>query len=231
VPGVEGYTGGGASGGTGGLSVAGGRQAQVAGIDPRVRELVSAGAKHLPPGYKVQITSGYSPTHGSSGSQHRREGSSAMDVQIIGPDGKPISNRGDDPSGMYTRLARGAYGEMLATHPDLKGQFAWGGAFGVTGKDQTRDLMHFDVGGERGRFRQAWMSNMGELPGEQYGTDRMDKQIGGGTKAEGKVDVSIVSNGTAAKAQAKSSGDLFQATRVQSFRQMQPTDRPWGGPQ
>ncbi|UPT99210.1 hypothetical protein J4G48_0014660 [Bradyrhizobium barranii subsp. apii] len=49
-----------------------------------------------------------------------------------------------------------------------------------------------------------------------------------GTKAEGSVNVAIESNGTAAKATAKSNGDLWQKTTIENYKQMQPTSSPAG---
>ncbi|MHC2552315.1 hypothetical protein ACVJ6Q_003610 [Bradyrhizobium elkanii] len=135
-----------------------------AGVDPRIQEIVNAGATHLPEGYSLKMTSGF---RGHGAANHNGH---AADYQIIGPDGKPISNRGEDPTGMYSLLARHSYGEMLARYPELKGKFAWGGAFGTQlGGGGQRDLMHFDTNGERGRYTQWQLRNMGAVPGTQYG--------------------------------------------------------------
>jgi hypothetical protein len=136
------------------------------GTDPRLAEIITSAAKHLPPGYRVEQSSGYRP--GDSG-QHGR--GMAADVKIIGPDGKEIRNRGEDTTGMYEALARHSYGEMLARYPDLKGRLAWGGNFGTQkGGGGENDLMHLDLGGDRGR-RGAPLTERGPMPGEKYGTD------------------------------------------------------------
>ena len=51
--------------------------------------------------------------------------------------------------------------------------------------------------------------------------------------ATGSVNVNITSNGTAAKADAKSDG-IFQQSKITNYKQMAPTDQPelqaaWGG--
>lgn len=133
-------------------------------VEPRITEIVSAAAAHLPVGYTVSMTSGY---RGEGTPNHNGR---AADFHIADPQGKVLRNRGEDPSGMYQTLARHAYGEMLARHPDLKGQFAWGGAFGTQlGGGGERDLMHFDINGERGRYSEYLLRNMGPMPGVKYG--------------------------------------------------------------
>jgi hypothetical protein len=153
-------------GGTAGKSNGASDLPMVRGVDSRIQEIMSAAAKHLPEGFSVKMTSGY---RGPNVPNHN---GNAADYQIIGPDGKPLSNRGEDPTGLYKTLARHAQGEMLARHPELKGRFAWGGAFGTQlGGGGPRDLMHFDVNGERGRYSDYQLHNMGAVPGERYGKD------------------------------------------------------------
>lgn len=136
------------------------------GTDPRLAEIITAASKHLPPGYRVEQSSGYRP--GDSGFHGR---GLAADVKIIGPDGKEIRNRGDDTTGMYEALARHSYGEMLARYPDLKGRLGWGGNFGTQkGGGGENDLMHLDLGGDRGR-RGPPLTERGPMPGEKYGAD------------------------------------------------------------
>jgi len=154
---------------------------ELRGVDPRLQEIMTSASRHLPEGYKVQVTSGHSPTHGSPGSQHRRH--NAMDVQIIGPDGKAIRNRGPDTTGMYGYLGRAAYTEMLARYPELKGRLAWGGSFGTSGRNpREADLMHYDIGGERGRLA-PHLSAMGPLTAGE--TQVAAGQPSGGSGAAG----------------------------------------------
>jgi peptidoglycan hydrolase-like protein with peptidoglycan-binding domain len=147
----------------------------VAGVSPALYEIISAGAGALPPGYTVSINEGFNNQghmghwagegtvrHWVSTSQHSVPGLGALDVQITDPNGKVIPNEGNDPTGMYQRLAQGAYGYTLQAHPELVGKLAWGGSFAAGRKDPRRDLMHFDLGGERGGLYPT-LSRLGPL--------------------------------------------------------------------
>ena len=61
---------------------------------------------------------------------------------------------------------------------------------------------------------------------------RVDEAINnnatGGAKAEGSVNVSIESNGTAARAKATTDGGLWQKSTIENYKQMQPTSDPVG---
>jgi len=148
------------------LGFGAGRHPDVAYVDRRLNEITAAAAQHLPPGYRAVINEGYNASGHVSRSQHHIRGRGALDIAIIGPDGKVIPNEGGDPTGAYHRFARAAYGEMLARYPELEGQFAWGGAFGASHKNSAQDLMHFDIGGERGSYLENRLSRMGPPPVE-----------------------------------------------------------------
>jgi len=137
-------------------------------VDPRLVEVVTAGAAHLPAGYKVYISEGYTETGHTSKSQHKQKGKGAIDLHIIGPDGKEIPNKGADDTGMYKLLGQHVYGEMEARHPELKGKLAHGAAFGTVSGGTTPDLMHFDLGGERGVLGPT-LSQIGAVEGVKYG--------------------------------------------------------------
>jgi hypothetical protein len=69
------------------------------------------------------------------------------------------------------------YGEQKARYPELNGRMAWGGAFGTQlGGGGAPDLMHFDLGGERGHWTQNLPSKMGPMPGVTYGPGAVDQQ-------------------------------------------------------
>jgi hypothetical protein len=146
------------------LSATPGSHPDVANVDPRLREILGAAGAHLPPGYRATINEGYNPRGHVDASQHHIKGRGALDVQITDPSGRVIPNEGNDPTGMYRQLAKGAYREMLARHPELNGRLAWGGAFGASHRNKARDLMHFDLGGERGSYKENRLSNLGVLP-------------------------------------------------------------------
>jgi len=143
------------SGGGGGGNRLPGRD--LTGTDPRLTEIVSNAARALPPGYSIRATSGV-----RSRGQGQHTLGKATDWEIIGPDGKPIPNRGDDTTGMYTKLARNAYGYQEKHHPDLTGTFQWGGQFGTSARNPYEpDLMHFDIGGRRGRITRYSRESIG----------------------------------------------------------------------
>jgi hypothetical protein len=157
-------------GDVGDLKSSPGRHPDLEHVDPRLREIMAAAATHLPPGYTMGINEGYNPHGHAPGSQHHSR-SGALDVQIFDPQGHPISNRGADTTGMYTQLGRAAYGEMQARHPELEGRLAHGASFGTSRGSGVPDLMHFDLGGERGDLA-PHLSKLGPLPNQQYGVAR-----------------------------------------------------------
>jgi len=139
---------GGAAGTTSGR-FSGGR-VNLAAVNQALVQTLQAASDQLPEGYRVVATSG-ARVGGLEHSQHH--GGGALDVQIIGPDGKPVTNRGQDTSGMYTRLAHEWYQQVMKLYPHLGDRAAWGGEFGVTPGSPVADLMHFDFGGRRGHLR------------------------------------------------------------------------------
>jgi hypothetical protein len=104
----------------------------------------------LPPGYRAVVTSGDRPgaTVAGTGGQSQHALGNAIDVQIIGPQG-PIPNKGPDTTGLYGKLA---VGMRQAANPAMAPKMAWGGNFTTGAPDGPRDLMHFDLGGDRGKF-------------------------------------------------------------------------------
>ncbi|MBA4033198.1 MAG: hypothetical protein C0480_01140 [Bradyrhizobium sp.] len=189
----------------------------LAGTDPRITEIMTKAAEGLPPGYKIQPTSG----RRTSGQGQHTHGA-AQDWQIIDPSGKAIRNRGDDVTGLYTKLAQNAYGYQEKHHPDLTGKFHWGGQFGTSSRNPNEpDLMHFGFGGRRGRISKYSR----EAIGAAYPpTPNIDNAIAP-PPATGNVKVDIVSNGTAAKASASADG-LFNKSEIRNYKQMQPTEVP-----
>lgn len=148
------------------LAATPGRNPDIANVDPRLRDILGGAQRYLPKGYTATVNEGYNP-HGHVGaSQHHVKGSGALDVSITDPHGRVLPNEGGDPTGMYTRLARGAYTEMKNRHPDLEGKLAWGGAFGASRHNRKQDLMHFDLGGERGAYVANRLSNLGTIDSE-----------------------------------------------------------------
>jgi hypothetical protein len=157
-------------------------------VDPRLLDVVSAGATHLGPGYSVQVNEGYDASGHVVMSQHHVQGKGAIDIQIIGPNG-PIPNEGADTTGKYTELAKATYGEMKARHPELDGQLAWGGNFGTVSGGNTPDLMHFDIGGDRGHLGR--LSTLAGGGGPAASVDRLTnafiQQESGGNAKTGNI--------------------------------------------
>ena len=105
----------------------------------------------LPSGYRVAVTSQDRPearVAGTGGiSQHAL--GNAIDVQITDPQGNAIPNTGEDTTGLYGKLAQGMYRNAP---PEMAGRLGWGGNFTTGPANGKRDLMHFDLAGDRGRF-------------------------------------------------------------------------------
>jgi hypothetical protein len=123
----------------------------MSGVDPRLLDIAARAATHLPDGYQVEISSG--KRGNDPYSQHYT--GNAIDVHITDPQGNILTNRGDDPTGLYTQWAKAAYGEMQASYPQLANRLAWGGAFGTSAGSSVPDIMHLDLGGDRGNLRPA----------------------------------------------------------------------------
>lgn len=124
---------------------------KMGGVNPKLIETVIAGGQALPEGYTIRPYSGYRP--GDKGYHGKGQ---AIDIEIVGPDGKAIPNQGPDKTGLYTRWARGAYTHALQNQPEIARQLGWGGAFDKlkrsAGVSNVQDLMHLDLGGDRGQL-------------------------------------------------------------------------------
>lgn len=116
-----------------------------------LHDILTNAAKSLGDGYTIRFTSEDRPGARVSGtggvSQHSIPGH-AVDVQIIGPDGKALPNRGADTSGKYGELWAAAREYAQKNHPELAQYLRWGGNFTVSGRPgDAADLMHFDLRG------------------------------------------------------------------------------------
>jgi hypothetical protein len=114
-------------------------------VDPRLLAIIEAAAANA--GLNVEAYSGFRP-----GDPRFHGKGQAMDVRIIGPDGKPLANYQDMTHfPTYEKLAHAARQIQMAKYPDLADAFRWGGYFsGGKGKYGALDLMHFDIGGGKG---------------------------------------------------------------------------------
>jgi hypothetical protein len=215
IGGRPGYVG--ASGGTAGD----GRS--LTGVDPRLVDIARSGAKYLPEGYTIKPTSGFL---GRSGSGFHPKGL-ASDWQIYGPDGKPIANRGDDPTGLYQRWAQGSYTEAMKNYPEIAKQLGWGGAFETSRGSGVRDLMHLDLGGDRGRLSpQHQLGAMGPLPDDaRKQLDKSQSNAAPWGKGAIKVDFLNVPNGV--KTSAEVAGPMFPELEINRTKSQ---GRPWEPP-
>lgn len=111
---------------------------------------ISEASKVLPAGYSVVVTSTTDHSknvHGGGESQHTS--GSAVDIQIQDANGQPIRNRGVDSTGLYRKLADEVRKVYQAAEPG-RDYLAWGGNFTTEAHGGQKDLMHFDLGGNRG---------------------------------------------------------------------------------
>jgi hypothetical protein len=122
----------------------------IKGVDHRLTDILSRAAVELSarhPGYTVE---GFSGKKGRSSGTPNHPAGRAIDVNIIGPDGKALKNEKDGRSfPAYHELAQIARSIQSKDYPELDGRMAWGGNFrqGV-----SFDQMHFDLGGTRGAY-------------------------------------------------------------------------------
>lgn len=123
--------------------------ADLGNVSAGLQDSIAAGATHLPEGYTVEATEGYSATGHRPKSQHKQKGRGAVDLYIL-HNGVRIPREGKDTTGMYGRLARYTLMEMRTRHPELASSLRWGGTFETYPGSGKADLMHFDLGG-RGR--------------------------------------------------------------------------------
>ena len=146
-----------------------GRNPDLTHVDPRLLEVFGAGARHLPPGYKVMITEGYNPSGHVPGSMHHAAGVGAIDFVIVTPDGRRLQNAGgNDPTGLYRMIHRHMEGELAARYPELARRRVMGHGpdFGTGRGSNRRDWMHIDFGGSRG---DGLIEGLGPVEGEHYG--------------------------------------------------------------
>ena len=124
---------------------------------PAIQQLVAIvgeASRILPDGHRVVVTSTLRPgaiVAGTSGPSQHASGN-AIDIAIVTPSEARLANKGNDETGLYRELAIAAFHANQRLFPDRSGQLAWGGNFTTGPVDGPRDLMHFDYGGDRGRF-------------------------------------------------------------------------------
>lgn len=115
-------------------------------VDPRLVRILDAAGTTLPEGWSFDITSGHRP-----GSQGFHSSGNAVDVRLKDDQGRILPNyQNAGAFRAYEQFAQAARKAQLDLHPELSDQLRWGGYFsGPVGKYGAKDLMHFDLGGDR----------------------------------------------------------------------------------
>jgi hypothetical protein len=195
------------------------------GTDPRLTDIVTNAANALPAGYTIRPTSGV-----RTAGQGQHTLGKAQDWQIFDAKGNPVVNRGDDSTGLYSLLARNAYGYQEKYYPELTGQFQWGGQFGTSTANNPNepDLMHFDIGGRRGRIERYSRENIGaSLPSDARAAapSRYGKLI-----PEGQDDTAATTTQPQGKDTAAQPAGSFVSGRATTFGYHDPEDEGVGSP-
>jgi hypothetical protein len=126
-------------------------------LDDRLVHLLEEASRFLPEGWRLEVTSGFRRDAVVAGTGGRSQHASglAIDVQLVDPRGHHIPNKTREQSGTiwdeYKKLADIVFHCQRMLYPDLEGSLAWGGKFTLASGEW--DVMHFDLGGFRGRGR------------------------------------------------------------------------------
>lgn len=125
------------------------------GVDPRLADILQRTAAHMQGGAYMEVT----PHGGFRSGDPRQHGRGlAADVQIYGPDGKPVPNyQSGSNFSVYETMAQIARMEQQKNYPELSDSFRWGGYFsGPPGKYGALDLMHLDINKNTGMGGGSW---------------------------------------------------------------------------
>jgi hypothetical protein len=123
-------------------------------LDERLVHLLDEASRFLSEGWRLEVTSGFrsgARVAGAGRSQHAS--GLAIDVQLVDPQGRHVPNKTRDQRGQiweeYRKLADLVFHCQRVLYPELEGRLAWGGKFTLASGEW--DVMHFDLGGFRGR--------------------------------------------------------------------------------
>lgn len=128
-----------------------GPKADIDNVHQGLRAIMARAMEQMPDGITGTVTSGYDPNGHVEHSQHHIAGSGALDIQLE-KDGQPIPNKGEDTTGLYSQLHQNAIKAAQQDFPDIVDKLGWGGHFETQPGSGVRDLMHFDLGGSRGKL-------------------------------------------------------------------------------
>jgi hypothetical protein len=146
-------------------------------LDDRLVHLLEEASRFLPPGWKLEVTSGFRHDATVAGTRSRSQHASglALDVQLVDPRGRYIPNKTSQQAGgvydEYKKLADLVFHCQRCLYPELEGRLAWGGKFTLASGEW--DVMHFDLGGMRGRGRY-------QPPDKETVPERILAELGGG---------------------------------------------------
>jgi D-alanyl-D-alanine carboxypeptidase len=145
-------------------------------LDDRLVHLLEEASRFLPPGWRLEVTSGHragATVAGGGRSQHAS--GLAIDVQLVDPQGRYVANKTALQSGgiwdEYKKLADLVFHCQRLLYPGLEGRLCWGGKFTLPSGEW--DVMHFDLGGMRGRGRY-------QPPDSEAIPERLRAELGGG---------------------------------------------------
>lgn len=167
----------------------------------RLTTVMEAAANALPAGYRVAATS--TKRGGAGGSLH--DTGDAIDVQIIGPDGKALPNKGKigSDAGMYRDLAIAAYKANKEKYPGSS--LTWGAEFETSKGSGMADWMHFDTGPHRGGLGPS----LAEIAGDPAGKGDLTK-----TPAQKIIDANV-----ALKELIKTEGEATAIAKLRAIDQ------------
>ena len=202
-----------------------GRNPDLEHVDPRLVETLKAGAAHLPPGYRVEISEGYTPYGHAPGSEHKKAGSGAMDFAIIDPQGNKLQNNGgNDPTGLYTQIHRHMEGELAARYPELakEHRLGHGADFQTSRMSGRADWMHIDFGGARGHgMGHTPIHLQGAMPGELYGQAFIDSKAKPTDVAKETPKTALPEAGAVAAEQATPKTETFEELRARTYKRIE----------
>ena len=128
------------------------------GLHPVIKNSMLHASKHLPIGYKFRFNNaGRNSSTVGGASYHLKKdrlGHLAVDIEILDPKGRVLRNlRSPAHFAMYRDFMHWTKKYQYDNYPEYRGRGRWGGYF-VSGVAQ--DLMHYDLGPEKGTMAGTW---------------------------------------------------------------------------
>ncbi len=128
------------------------------GLHPVIKASMLKASRHLPPGYKIEFNNAARNSSSVGGSsyhlKHDGKGALAVDIEIIDPKGKHLKNiQSPSTFALYRDFMHWTKKYQYVDFPAYRGKGRWGGYF-VSGV--SADLMHYDLGPEKGTMAGDW---------------------------------------------------------------------------